>query len=139
MDASNFAIWAFCGPNSAPHLAHADYDDGLRDDGRALAGLDRDDLAALMRTSAHPIRRVTRAVLGVIPLCLALAACGGTDDSEPDSGVPRPEPTTQRSTSPPPSPDAGIAEGHAEADARRRRCRVARPPRFWRHCARIAR
>jgi hypothetical protein len=92
-----------------------------------------------MRTSAHTVRRVTPAVLAVIPLSVALAACGGTDDSEPASGVRRPEPTTQRSTAPPPSPDAGIAEGHAAADARRRRCRVARPPRFRRQCARLAR
>jgi hypothetical protein len=90
-------------------------------------------------SAAHTIRRVTGAVLVVIPVSVALAACGGTDASEPASGVTRPEPTTQRSTSPPPSPDAGIAEGHAAADARRQRCRVARPPRFWRHCARIAR
>jgi hypothetical protein len=75
----------------------------------------------------------------VIPLSVALAACGGSDDSEPASGATRPEPATQRSTSPPPSPDAGIAEGHAAADARRHRCRATRSSRFWRHCARLAR
>jgi hypothetical protein len=82
---------------------------------------------------------VTRALLAVIPVSVALAACGGSDDSDPVSGATRPEPTTQRSTSPPPSPDAGIGEGHAVADARRHRCRALRPPRFWRHCARSAR
>ena len=89
---------------------------------------------------APTIRRaVTRAVLAVIPLSVALAACGGSDDSGPAAGGTRPEPTSQGSTSPPPSPDAGIPEGHALADARRHRCRAARPSRFWRHCARIAR
>jgi hypothetical protein len=92
-----------------------------------------------MRTSAHTIRRMTRAVLAVVSLSVALAACGSSNDSEPASGARRPQPTTQRPTSPPPSPDAGIAEGHASADARRHRCRATRSPRFWRHCARIAR
>jgi hypothetical protein len=82
---------------------------------------------------------VTRAVLAMTPVCVVLAACGGSDDPEPASGVTRPEPTTQRSTAPPPSPDAGIPEGHAAADARRQRCRAERSSRFWRHCARIAR
>jgi hypothetical protein len=82
---------------------------------------------------------VSRAVLAVI--LLALAACGGSDDSEPTTGATRPEPTMQRSTSPPPSPDAGIAEGHAVADARARRCRAAHSPgsRSWRRCGWYAR
>jgi hypothetical protein len=91
-----------------------------------------------MRT-AHTIRRVTRAVLAVVSLSAAFASCDSSNDSGPASGATPPQPTTQRSTSPPPSPDAGIAEGHALADARARRCRAARSSRFWRHCARIAR
>jgi hypothetical protein len=81
--------------------------------------------------------RYTVKVLAVIPLCVALAACGDSDDSEPASGATRPEPRMQHLASP--SPDAGIPDGHAPADARRHRCRAERPPRFWQHCARIAR
>ena len=92
-----------------------------------------------MRTSAHSIRSETRAVLAVLSLAVALASCGSSNDSEPASGATSLQPTTQRATAPPPSPDAGIPEGHALADARRRRCRAANPPRLWRHCARIAR
>lgn len=76
----------------------------------------------------QPSRAVTRAVLAVI--ALSIAACGGSNDSEPASGATRPKPTTPRSTSPPPSPDAGLPEGHAAADARRHRCRATRSPRF---------
>jgi hypothetical protein len=82
---------------------------------------------------------MSRAVLAVIPLSVALASCGGADDSQPASGTARPEPTPQRFASPPHSPDAGIAEGHAVADARARRCRAARPSRSWRYCDRYAR
>ena len=80
---------------------------------------------------------MTRAVLAAISLSVALAACGGSGDSNPASVATRPEPTTQRSTSPPHSPDAGIAEGHAVADERGRRCRATRSPgsRSWRRCA----
>jgi hypothetical protein len=86
-------------------------------------------------------RAVSRGVLAVIPLAVVLASCGGSDDSRSASGATRPEPTTQRSVAPPPSPDAGIPEGHAVADARARRCRAAHPPRWrpWRYCDRYAR
>jgi hypothetical protein len=72
---------------------------------------------------------------------VALAACGGSDDSDPAAGTTRQEPATQRAASPPHSPDAGIPEGHAVADARPRRCRAARSPgsRAWRLCGRHAR
>jgi hypothetical protein len=80
-----------------------------------------------------------RAVLAVVPLAVALASCGGSDDSPPASVTPRPEPATQRSASPPHSPDAGIPEGHAVADERARRCRAARPARPVRYCDRYAR
>jgi hypothetical protein len=82
---------------------------------------------------------VTRAVLAVTLLSVALASCGGSGDDGPASGAT--EPATQRSTSPPHSPDAGIPEGHAAADARARRCRAARPPhsRAWRRCGWYAR
>jgi hypothetical protein len=85
-------------------------------------------------------RGVTRAVLAVIPLSVALAACGGAD-SESTSGATRPEPATHRATHVPYSPDAGIAEGHSVADARARRCRDERPAytRAWRACGRLAR
>jgi hypothetical protein len=86
-------------------------------------------------------RAVSRGVLAVIPLAVVLASCGGSDDSRTTSGATRSEPTTQRSVAPPPSPDAGIPEGHAVADARARRCRAAHPPRWrsWRYCDRYAR
>jgi hypothetical protein len=71
----------------------------------------------------------------VIPLCVALAACGSSDDS--DSGATRPEAVTQHTASP--SPDAGSPTGPAPADRVRHRGRAERPPRFWAHCARIAR
>jgi hypothetical protein len=84
---------------------------------------------------------VTRAVLAVILLSLALPSCGGSDDSGSASGATRPEPAPQRPTSPPHSPDAGIPEGHAAADARARLCREARRPgsRAWRRCGWYAR
>jgi hypothetical protein len=78
--------------------------------------------------------------LSVLLVAVLLVACGGPDESESTSDATRPEPATQRSTSPY-SPDAGIAEGHAVADARARRCRAARPAysRSWRRCGRLAR
>jgi hypothetical protein len=86
-------------------------------------------------------RAVSRGVLAVIPVAVVLASCGGSDDSRTTSGATRSEPTTQRSVAPPKSPDAGIPEGHAVADARARRCRAAHPPRWrsWRYCDRYAR
>jgi hypothetical protein len=39
------------------------------------------------------------------------ASCGGSVDAQPGSDATRPQPRTQRSTAPPPSPDAGIPEG----------------------------
>jgi hypothetical protein len=80
---------------------------------------------------------VTRAALAVVPLYVALAACGGNDDPRPTP----PAPITQRSVAPPHSPDAGIPEGHAVADARARRCRAGRRSqwRSWRYCDRFAR
>jgi hypothetical protein len=62
-------------------------------------------------------RAVPRALLAVIPLSVALAACGGSDDSEPASGATR-QPASQRSTSPAPSPDAGIPERPRRLGAR---------------------
>jgi hypothetical protein len=86
-------------------------------------------------------RAVSRGVLAVILLAAVLASCGGSDDSRSASRATLPEPTTQRSVAPPPSPDAGIPQGHAVADARARRCRAAHPPRrrSWRYCDRYAR
>jgi hypothetical protein len=81
-------------------------------------------------------RAVLCAVIAVISL-VALASCRGSDDSRSASGATRPEPSGTASL----SPDAGIAEGHAAADARARRCRAAHPPRwrYWRYCDRYAR
>jgi hypothetical protein len=92
-----------------------------------------------MKRSPHSIQSETRAVLALVSVSLALASCGSSNHSEPASGATPQQPATQPSTSPPPSPDAGIPEGHALADERRRHCRAERPPRLWRHCARIAR
>ena len=93
---------------------------------------------AHLRVSAPATR--ANVVIG-IALGVLLAACGASDDSRQASGTTRPEPTTQRLAAPPASPDAGIPEGHAVADARARRCRAAHPPgwRSWRYCDRYAR
>ena len=113
-------------------------DRAARISGAASSGLSPATALGLAPT----IRRaVTRGVLAVISLSVALSSCGGSDESQPASGATRPEPTTQRSTAPPRSPDAGIPEGHAPADARARRCRAARLPRSrsWRRCGWYAR
>jgi hypothetical protein len=75
----------------------------------------------------------------VIAVSAALAACGGSDDSEPAARATPAVPTTQRIASPPRSPDAGITEGHAVADERRRRCRAEHSSRDWDDCARNSR
>ena len=75
---------------------------------------------------------MTRVVLLVVAIGLALTGCGG-------SGGPEPAWNAARPVVPAPPPDAGIPEGHALADARRHRCRSEHPPRFWGECARIAR
>jgi ABC-type glycerol-3-phosphate transport system substrate-binding protein len=77
----------------------------------------------------------------MILLTVALAACGGSDDSRPASSATRPEPATQRTFWAPWSPDAGISEGHAVADERARRCRAEHPrrSRAWQRCFRRAR
>jgi hypothetical protein len=73
-----------------------------------------------------------------VAVSVALASCGGTEGAEPGPGTPGPKPADarQRSTSPPHSPDAGIPQGHAPADARAHRCRLRHPAR---HCDRYAR
>lgn len=94
-----------------------------------------------VRTYRRSRRAVSRGVLAALSLTVPLASCGSSDDPGSASGATRPQPPTQRSGAPPPSPDAGIPEGHAAADARARRCRAAHPPqwRFWRYCDRYAR
>jgi hypothetical protein len=79
--------------------------------------------------------------LSAIAVAVLLASCGGSDDARHASGATQPEPTTRRLTAPPASPDSGIPEGHAVADARARRCRAAHPQRWrsWRYCDRYAR
>jgi hypothetical protein len=95
------------------------------------------DAATHLRTRCA----VSRGVV-VVSLAVALASCGGSEDSRSASGSTRPRPTKHRSGAPPPrSPDAGIPVGHAAADARARRCRAAHPPRwhYWRYCDKYAR
>jgi hypothetical protein len=77
---------------------------------------------------------VSRKTLLVLPAALVLGSCGG-------SGKPPPTPAAPHSIATGVSPDAGIPDGHAAADARARRCRAAHPPkwRYWRYCDRFAR
>jgi len=105
--------------------------------------VDAGEAGARERLAAVTTQRGRRAVCVLAALSLALvpASCGDAQDSRSASGATRPEQVTRRSGTPPRSPDAGIPEGHAAADARARRCRAAHPPRwrFWRYCDRYAR
>jgi hypothetical protein len=81
---------------------------------------------------------VSRKALPVLPVVLVLGSCGGSGSPPP---APAAMPAAPRSIATGTSPDAGIPQGHAAADARARRCRATHPRqwRYWRYCDRYAR
>jgi hypothetical protein len=107
---------------------------GVRRVARLTTGLSRERHRAIVRL----VGRALSSRGAAVALSVALASCGGGDDAQPGSAAERAEPpgTQRRSTSPPHSPDAGIPQGHAPADARAHRCRATRPARY---CDRYAR
>jgi hypothetical protein len=77
---------------------------------------------------------VSRKSLLGLPVALVLGSCGGADSPPP--APPAAMPAAPQSIATGISPDAGIPQGHAAADARARRCRATHPPkwRYWRYC-----